>query len=198
MKTDSQLQHDVIAELKWEPLLREAEIGVSARDGVITLTGAQVNALAAQIVSLIQTHAPRGPFRSLAEFLGPSPDYLDADGQPISLLEKAIADAGINSNVAEFSSQFLNQGDILTALAPVLFPRSDTFVIRTYGEAVNPTTGAAEGRAWCEATVQRTPDYFDPADDATVAPADLTGSLNQTYGRRFKVVSFRWLTRSDI
>jgi osmotically-inducible protein OsmY len=39
MRTDSQLQHDVIAELKWEPLLREAEIGVSAKDGVITLTG---------------------------------------------------------------------------------------------------------------------------------------------------------------
>ena len=39
MKTDSQLQQDVIAELKWEPLLREAEIGVSAKDGVITLTG---------------------------------------------------------------------------------------------------------------------------------------------------------------
>ena len=39
MKTDSQLQQDVIAELKWEPLLREAEIGVSAKYGVITLTG---------------------------------------------------------------------------------------------------------------------------------------------------------------
>jgi hypothetical protein len=34
MKTDSQLQQDVIAELKWEPLLREAEIGVAAKDGV--------------------------------------------------------------------------------------------------------------------------------------------------------------------
>jgi osmotically-inducible protein OsmY len=39
MKTDSQLQHDVMAELKWEALLREAEIGVSVKDGVITLTG---------------------------------------------------------------------------------------------------------------------------------------------------------------
>ena len=39
MKTDSQLQQEVMAELKWEPLLREAEIGVSAKDGVITLTG---------------------------------------------------------------------------------------------------------------------------------------------------------------
>ena len=39
MKNDSQLQQDVIAELKWEPLLGDAEIGVSAKDGVITLTG---------------------------------------------------------------------------------------------------------------------------------------------------------------
>ena len=40
MKTDSQLQQDVMAQLKWQPLLRAAEIGVSAKDGVITLTGA--------------------------------------------------------------------------------------------------------------------------------------------------------------
>ena len=39
MKTDSQLQQDLIAQLKWEPLLRSAEIGVSAKDGVVTLTG---------------------------------------------------------------------------------------------------------------------------------------------------------------
>jgi osmotically-inducible protein OsmY len=39
MKTDSQLQQDVLAELKWEPQLNAAEIGVSVKDGVITLTG---------------------------------------------------------------------------------------------------------------------------------------------------------------
>ena len=39
MKTDSQLQKDVMAQLVWEPLLRSAEIGVSAKDGVITLSG---------------------------------------------------------------------------------------------------------------------------------------------------------------
>jgi len=103
----------------------------------------------------------------------------------------------VAGNPIEFSSQFLTQGDIMTALAPVLFPRSDTFVIRTYGEAVNPTTAASEGKAWCEAIVQRTPDYFDPTQDATVVPPDLN-LANQTYGRRFKVVSFRWLTRSDL
>lgn len=39
MNTDSQVQQDAIAELKWEPLLREAEIGVSVVNGVVTLTG---------------------------------------------------------------------------------------------------------------------------------------------------------------
>lgn len=172
------------------------------RQGMITLDADKVTLLAEQIVALVRArHAASGPFRSLAEFLSPAPDTLDAAGGQISLLEKAIADAAINvdasGNPIEFSSQFLNQGDIMTALAPVLFPRSDTFVIRTYGEAVNPVTGNPEGRAWAEATVQRTPEYFDSTDDATVAPADLT-AINQTYGRRFKVVSFRWLTRADL
>jgi osmotically-inducible protein OsmY len=40
MKTDAQLQQDVMAELKWEPTLSAAEIGVSVKDGVVTLTGA--------------------------------------------------------------------------------------------------------------------------------------------------------------
>jgi osmotically-inducible protein OsmY len=39
MKTDSQLQKDVLAELAWEPAVQAAEIGVSVKDGVVTLSG---------------------------------------------------------------------------------------------------------------------------------------------------------------
>ncbi len=39
MKTDRQLQKDVMDELKWEPRVTAAEIGVSAADGVVTLNG---------------------------------------------------------------------------------------------------------------------------------------------------------------
>jgi len=39
MKTDLQLQRDVLEELKFELSIGEAEIGVSAKDGVVTLTG---------------------------------------------------------------------------------------------------------------------------------------------------------------
>jgi Predicted periplasmic or secreted lipoprotein len=39
MKTDLQLQQDVVEELKFEPSIREEEIGVATKDGVVTLTG---------------------------------------------------------------------------------------------------------------------------------------------------------------
>ncbi len=39
MKTDAQLQRDVMDELNWEPTIRAAEIGVAVKDGVVTLNG---------------------------------------------------------------------------------------------------------------------------------------------------------------
>ena len=39
MKTDSQLQQDVIAELKWEPSVEATTIGVEVKDGIVTLAG---------------------------------------------------------------------------------------------------------------------------------------------------------------
>lgn len=39
MKTDSELQRDVLDELAFEPMVDHAHIGVAAKDGVVTLTG---------------------------------------------------------------------------------------------------------------------------------------------------------------
>ena len=39
MKTDSQVQRDVMTELQWEPTIHAAEIGVAVKDGVVTLSG---------------------------------------------------------------------------------------------------------------------------------------------------------------
>lgn len=39
MKTDAQLQKDVMDEIKWEPSTTAAQIGVSAANGVVTLNG---------------------------------------------------------------------------------------------------------------------------------------------------------------
>ena len=39
MKTDAELQRHVMDELKWEPTIQAAEIGVTVKDGVVTLSG---------------------------------------------------------------------------------------------------------------------------------------------------------------
>lgn len=39
MKTDAELQKDVLEELKWEPAVNAAQIGVEVRGGIVTLAG---------------------------------------------------------------------------------------------------------------------------------------------------------------
>lgn len=100
---------------------------------------------------------------------------------------------------------FLTQGDLLQALAPHLTARSDTFKIRTYGDVVHPITGKLEARAWCEAIVQRLPDYIntlnhekEEPEAAWTEPADLKLHSNQSLGRRFRIVRLRWLSPDEV
>lgn len=39
MKSDTQLRDDVLAELKWDPIVNATDVGVIVKDGVVTLTG---------------------------------------------------------------------------------------------------------------------------------------------------------------
>lgn len=39
MKSDTQLRDDVLAELKWDPIVNPTDVGVIVKDGVVTLTG---------------------------------------------------------------------------------------------------------------------------------------------------------------
>jgi osmotically-inducible protein OsmY len=43
MKTDMELQRDVLDEIAWEPSTCVPEIGVTVHDGVVTLTGSVDN-----------------------------------------------------------------------------------------------------------------------------------------------------------
>jgi len=171
------------------------------RRGRRTLDDAQLAALATAIAGQVRARQGlAGPFRSLAEFLGPATSSGSA-----SVLEQAIADATTSdgrvinrrSEVPEFSSQWLTPGDLLTTLASALVIRSDTFRVRAYGDAANPVTGAIMGRSWVEAVVQRFPEYIDRGQDPATPPAELT-LTNRAYGRRFRIVSFRWLDSSEL
>ena len=93
---------------------------------------------------------------------------------------------------------------MLRPLAPVLTARDDTFTIRSYGDARDPS-GKVKATAVCEATVRRTRNFVDSADDA--AQADLSTAsgavatkktVNRLFGRRYEIVSFRWLSAGEI
>ena len=86
---------------------------------------------------------------------------------------------------------FLLQSDVMTQIGPVLRARSDTFLIRAYGDYVNPVSGRVEGRVWCEALVQRVPEV--------VAEADSLDTPNPNgLGRRFQIIHFRWLDENQL
>ncbi len=88
------------------------------------------------------------------------------------------------------------QADILRPIAPILSARDDTFVIRGYGDA-RDGSGKVIANAVCEAVVKRTRDYIDPADAADTT-STLTSAANKVFGRRFEIVSFRWLSPDEV
>jgi hypothetical protein len=88
------------------------------------------------------------------------------------------------------------QADILKPLAPILSARDDTFTIRAYGDA-RDAQGKVLARSVCEAVVRRTREFVDPADDAAILTAP-SKTLNKTFGRRYEIVSFRWLSPNEV
>lgn len=75
--------------------------------------------------------------------------------------------------------------------------RSDTFRIRAMGEATNEWGHTV--RMVCEAVVQRTSNYVDSRDLPFTEPANLKpGGVNERFGRRFEIVSFRWLAKNEL
>lgn len=91
---------------------------------------------------------------------------------------------------------YVTQADLLRRLGNGIAVRDDTFTVRSYGET-RDAHGAVTARAWCEATVVRTKDYVNPENDAEV-PASGLNRLNRMLGRRFEIVSFRWLRHDEI
>lgn len=91
---------------------------------------------------------------------------------------------------------WVTQADVLQVIGPSISARSDTFRIRTMGQA-RDAAGNVVATAYCEAIVQRTAAFVDPADPAHT-PTDLLKPANQTFGRKFEIVSFRWLSPDEI
>jgi hypothetical protein len=88
----------------------------------------------------------------------------------------------------------LLQSDLLQSLGSAIATRSDTFVIRCFGSASQ--SNGETGSIWIEAVVQRVPDYLDESNP----PEATTGlsKINSVLGRRFRIISTRWLKADEI
>ncbi len=114
---------------------------------------------------------------------------LDVDGETV--IAKSSSGASMPGWVL--------QADLLQALAPALTVRSDTFIIRSYGNILNPLTGEVSAEAYVEATVQRIPDYVDTINPANTDVDIVTlSATNQLAGRKFTVVDIRFLEKSEL
>lgn len=190
-------------------------------NGSRELTAAQLRELARAIVRQVKQ---RGPFLSLAEFVNrrltsnvdlalSGPLQAALDDPRVSINEPFRGDS-LSGSEGRFKANYpfpaagkgprlqgitgyVTQADLLVSLGPALSPRSDTFTIRALGEA-RDSEGVVRATAWCEAVVQRTGDYLDPGDDAATIAASLKRPLNKRFGRRFQIVSFRWLTAAEV
>ena len=184
------------------------------------LTPDQLDLLAKALVSEVRK---RGPFLSLGDFVnrrlgtdrelavsGALQSAIDAassevnkpfSGRMTSL--SAQSNAALEFPDAEEGPKSLGipgvvkQGDLLTSLAPFISVRSDSFLIRAYGESLDKN-GNVVARAWCEAQLERDADFLDPADAAATKYADLTSEINKRMGRKFRVTGFRWLNSKEI
>ncbi len=91
---------------------------------------------------------------------------------------------------------WIRQADILRPIAPILSIRDDTFTIRAYGDSLDKD-GKVVAQAWCEAIVKRTRELCDPSDAAdSIDPP--TNPRNITFGRKFEIISFRWLNADEV
>jgi osmotically-inducible protein OsmY len=89
MRTDAQIQKDVMDEIKWEPFLHASEIGVAVKNGIVTLSG-QVDSYSKKLSAEKATKKVLG-VKAIAEDIqiGVSPAYKKTDTE--------IAEAVLNA-----------------------------------------------------------------------------------------------------
>ena len=188
-------------------------------NGRRTLSDDDIDSLAQGIMKEVRK---RGPFLSLADFVnrrvGTDKD-LAKSGTIQSALDSGEVLVNENQNGSRVVSEgtasrfefpeaeegamnygapsLVKQGDILTPIAPILSARSDSFIIRAYGD-VKSADGRILAQAWCEAVLERGREYVDSSEDATTLPEELTKEINRSFGREFEIVSFRWLNPDEV
>ena len=195
----AQLARNIVAEIRNRgPFVSVADF-VNRRLVDSTLTPDEDERLKGTLQAAIDasTTGPLAANSDATQHLDDAPSYSAGNYYDLGALRGGMQPAAPYSSKSAFAPQFLTQGDILSAIGSTLTARSDTFTIRSYGEIANPLTQEVEGRAWCEAVVQRTEEYVDGSNAADVHPS-MVSFVNQDFGRKYRIVKIKWLTSEEI
>jgi len=204
---------DVLGQIRWAGFraLDDEKIEQLAREIVeqIRLRGEQDGAPALTLGDFINRrpgsgiHSQAGIIQTAIDRSGINDEFHRMDSKEVVASNiQAIRRQGavnleaMNGWTGEGAPSILSQGDVMMGLAPIATVRGDTFKIRSYGESTSPD-GTVLARAWCEAVVQRSPEFVDPVNAPEVVENELA-EMNKTFGRRFNIVSFRWLNEDEI
>ncbi|MDR1413749.1 MAG: hypothetical protein LBI56_02315 [Puniceicoccales bacterium] len=178
----------------------------------------QVGRLAEKISQLIRENP--NPFSTVGNFANRIISSNAADCTRVGTLQRAIDESGINANLEKtfINSQknipsyddisasgyleenlpnVVNQGDILQLTSHFLCARGDTFLVRAFGDHLG-SSGDVLGRAYCEAIVQRVPEYVNDNENMPGDGLDNLSNTNKKFGRRYKIILFRWLDEDKI
>lgn len=171
----------------------ERHVRVAFAQGCRELRGSAWRDLSVELVKtgiVAWRNSENRPFRSLSEFADSG--ILDAAIEKVDLNQPANG-----RELTKHSPAYITQGSLLARLSNGLFTRSDTFRIRTYGEARDAVSGEITATAYLEAEVQRIPERVDGKNDPSVEMSD-SGTFDNRLGRRFVVRSIRWLSIDEI
>ncbi len=169
------------------------------RDGSNTDKINDLEDLATAIVELIKLRG--SPFTSISDFVNSGIIQKAIDNTRINTATNDSFSDIWNDVLSRFpinSPSFLSQADVMQALAPLISSRSDTFILRAYGDAQDQS-GNITARAWFEAEVQRIPEPFTfrQKDNQVLTNEDYFNPPCE-FGRRFIITAFRWLTPEEI
>jgi hypothetical protein len=82
-KSDSQIKTDVNNELKWDPRIDEAEVGVQVKNGIVTLTG-NISAYPKRLAAIEAAHRVYGVLDVVDEMKVRIPSFWERTGQDIA------------------------------------------------------------------------------------------------------------------
>lgn len=143
------------------------------------------------------------PFKTLKINLTPETPNYASENPPGAATGYQFSKAALGYNIYGIPG-WTRQADLLRPIAPILSARDDTFTIRCYGDA-RDRNGKIQATAVCEATVCRSKNFVDPSDDSALADLSNNSGVvvvkkitNQVFGRRYELISLRWLAAGEI